>query len=373
MTVSTQNFSTLVSNMAAAVQARASQLVDLTIGSILRAVIEACAAAGLWLQSLVLQVAALTRLATSTGSDADSFVNDFGFSRVQAVGSTGPLYFSRATATSAATVPVGTQAQTADGTQTFQVTADSTNSAWNGSNGYTIPAGTVGITIPSQATTVGSASNVLANTVTLILSAIPYVNFVTNPSAMSGGADAQSDASLRVAFQNFIASLASATRTAINSAIADVPGVVAYNVGANVNPDGSSHPGYLTIVINDGTGNPSSTLIAAVQTAVSSVVADGITFGVFGPAITTANVAGTITVASGYVLATVEAQAEAAVSAYIASLGLGVTLAYTRLYQVIYDASPGITEVTGLTLNGGTSDLVATLNAVIAAGTVSIG
>jgi uncharacterized phage protein gp47/JayE len=373
MTVSTQNFATLVSNAAAAVQARATQLVDLTIGSILRAVIESCAAAGLWLQSLVLQVAALTRLATSTGADADSFVNDFGFSRIQAVGASGNIVFSRGTPTSAATIPVGTQVQTADGTQTFQVFADPTNAAWNGSNGYTLQAGTTSVSVPAQAITTGAASNVLAGTISLILSAIPFVNFVTNPTAMSGGADAQSDPSLRVSFQGFIASLASATSSAVKNAIGQVPGVLAFNVSPNVNPDGSSHPGFLTITINDGTGSPSTTLIAAVQAAVSAVVACGITFGVFGPTITTANVSATITVSAGNLLATVEAQAEAAVTAYINGLGLGATLYYSRLYQVIYDASPGITDVSGLTLNGGTSDLVAALNAALQAGTVSIG
>jgi hypothetical protein len=41
MQLALQNFSTLVQNMAAAVQSSAAQLIDLTIGSTLRAVLEA--------------------------------------------------------------------------------------------------------------------------------------------------------------------------------------------------------------------------------------------------------------------------------------------------------------------------------------------
>jgi hypothetical protein len=45
-----QNFSTLVSNAAAAVQGAAAQLLDLSVGSALRAVLEASASVSLWLQ-----------------------------------------------------------------------------------------------------------------------------------------------------------------------------------------------------------------------------------------------------------------------------------------------------------------------------------
>ena len=69
MQLSLQNFSTLVEGMAASVQGAAS-LLDLTVGSVLRAILEANAAVALWLQWLIVQVLATTRLATSTGGIA---------------------------------------------------------------------------------------------------------------------------------------------------------------------------------------------------------------------------------------------------------------------------------------------------------------
>ena len=54
MQLSLRTFNTLVQNMAAAVQAAATQLLDLTVGSTLRAVIEANASIALWMQWLVL-------------------------------------------------------------------------------------------------------------------------------------------------------------------------------------------------------------------------------------------------------------------------------------------------------------------------------
>ena len=62
--------------MAAAVQAAATQLLDLTVGSTLRAVLEANASVCLWMQWLILQVLRTTRAATSTGADLDSWMAD---------------------------------------------------------------------------------------------------------------------------------------------------------------------------------------------------------------------------------------------------------------------------------------------------------
>src|SRR5690348_7832551 len=101
------SFSSLVQNMAAYVQGSASQLLDLTVGSVLRAILEASASMALWLQWLVLQLLAITRLATSSGNDVDSFVNDFGLTRLPGVGATGTVTFGRFNNTPAAFIPVG--------------------------------------------------------------------------------------------------------------------------------------------------------------------------------------------------------------------------------------------------------------------------
>ncbi|MEF9481383.1 hypothetical protein [Ralstonia sp. 1B3] len=99
MSIQTQDWVTLVRNQVAAIQGYAKVLVDLTVGSVLRAVVEANAAVTVWLQGLILQVLAITRAATSSGSDLDTWMADFGLTRLAAVPATGSVTFSRFTVT----------------------------------------------------------------------------------------------------------------------------------------------------------------------------------------------------------------------------------------------------------------------------------
>jgi uncharacterized phage protein gp47/JayE len=105
MQLSLQTFSTLVQNMAASVQSAASQAFDVTVGSVVRAILEANASVALWMQWLILQVLQSTRAATSNGADLDTWMADFTLTRLPAVAATGNVTFSRYTATMPALVP----------------------------------------------------------------------------------------------------------------------------------------------------------------------------------------------------------------------------------------------------------------------------
>src|SRR5574340_1688790 len=105
--ITTQDFSTIVRTIVTAIQGGARTLVDLTVGSILRAVVEANAAVMLWLQGLILQLLATTRAATSSGADLDSWVADYGLTRLPAVAATGEGSFARYTATVRSGIPIG--------------------------------------------------------------------------------------------------------------------------------------------------------------------------------------------------------------------------------------------------------------------------
>lgn len=374
MTISTKNFATLRDEMIAAVQGQATALLDFTSGGVIRSIIEAIAGLTLWLQSLALQVAALTRAATSSGPDLDSFVNDYGFSRQGAVAAVTTVTLARFTPTAQAVVPPGAQVGTLDGTQAFQVTESDSNPAWSASlGGYVIPAGTQSVSgIPVQAVTPGSAGNVVIGAIGLLLTAIPGVDTVANTSPATGGADAQSDASLRVAFQQFILSLASATLAAIGFSISKVQTGLAYSIAENQNPDGSARQGYLTITVDDGSGSPPSALITSVYQSVDSARAAGIAFGVLPPTTIAANVVMTVTAAGGYSPAALATTVQSAIESYIASLTLGADLPYSKLTQIAFDASAGVSNVTGYTLNGGTADLNATASQKIVVGTVTV-
>ena len=95
MALNLLSFNTMVSNGAAAMQSACSSLLDLTVGSVLRAILEASASVGLWMQWLILKVLAMTRAATSTGEDLDSWMADFDLARLPGVAATGSVTFSR--------------------------------------------------------------------------------------------------------------------------------------------------------------------------------------------------------------------------------------------------------------------------------------
>ena len=363
----------LIAGMAAAIQARASGLLDLTIGSILRAVVESVADVSSWLTGLGLAVAALTRAATSTGADLDTFMADYGLTRLPADPSVGALTFSRFSTGLQAVVPVGALAQSADGSLQFQVTLDTTNAAYSATaGGYVAPVGTASVSVPATCLTAGAAGNVVAGAVSVIVQALPGVDTVTNPLPFASGADAESDAALRVRFPAYLGSLGKATPTAIGFALSELGPTVSYAIEENVNYDGSANPGHLTIIVDDGTGSPPTAFLASAGLAVEAYRAAGITYEVHGPTDLIANVALTVSVAPGYAASAVQAAVTTALGAFIASLTLGKPLRFSRLTQVAYDASPGVANVSAVSLNGGSADIIATGIQVIRAGALTI-
>lgn len=373
MAITAKSFSQLVSDQVAAVQGAASGLVDLTVGSILRSVVEANAAVILWLQGLILQLLSITRASTSAGADLDSWFADYGFTRLGAVGATGSVTFSRFTPTAAATIQVGTLVQTGDGAQQYAVVADGTNPAFDVStNSYTIAAGVTSLAVAVQAVTTGSGGNAAAGQINTLAQALPGIDTVTNAAPLSNGADAESDAAARSRFVAYIANLSRATKAAVAYAVTSIQQGVLYSLTENQDYAGNPKIGYFYVVADDGTGAPTSDFLATVYAAVDAVRPVTSTFGVFAPVVTTANVNMTITTDPAYSHPTLVATVQAALVAYINSLTVGQSLPYSRLAQIAYSASPGVLNVTATTLNSGTSDLVVDSQHVIKAGTVVV-
>ncbi|KHK58042.1 baseplate protein [Ralstonia sp. A12] len=361
MSIQTQDWVTLVRNQVTAIQGYAKVLVDLTVGSVLRAVVEANAAVTVWLQGLILQVMAITRASTSSGADLDSWMADFGLSRLAAVPATGTVTFSRFTTTQQVLVPLTAVVQTGDGTQQFNVTVDTTNPAYNALlGGYVIPAGAASVVVPVQAVVPGVAGNAVAGAVSTIVGAIVGVDTVTNAATFTNGADAEPDGAFRSRFIAYVASLSKATKTAIGSAIASIKQGLTYVILENQTYAGLQQNGTFIVIVDDGSGSPSSALLSSVSNAVDAVRPLTSTFYVYGPVVVNATVAMNIATAAGYTHQVITAQVQTALMNYVNSLPLGTTLAYSRLAQVAYDASPGVINVTSMLLNGGTTDLPAT-------------
>jgi len=367
-----QNFTTLVQNMAAGVQGGASQLIDLSIGSVLRALLEACASIALWMQWLILQVLSMTRAATSSGSDLDSWMADFSLTRLAGSPAAGFVTFSRYTVGIATTIPVGEQVRVGNGTQSFAVVAAPSNPAWNGANGYSLTASSAGVTVPVQALLPGSAGNVQPNAIQLITSPIPGVDTVTNSLAMTGGIDPESDAAFRLRFQLYINSRSLATGTAVAYAIASVQQGLRYAVLENVDTLGNPLPGNFCVVLDDGTGDPPASLISEAGAAIEAVRPIGATYAVNGPVVVEASVAMAVSTSNPLTAAQVKTQIQQNVTAWIAGLPIAGTLAISMIEAIAHNTDPSVVSVSETTINGADLNVTAPDNGVLLCSGVTV-
>jgi uncharacterized phage protein gp47/JayE len=389
MALNQQSFTTLVQQQVAAIQSAVAAIpsaiatfLSFVIGSLELARVEATAGVAMWLQSLVMQLLAVTRLSTSTGSDVDSFIADFGCPpREAAVQSTGQVLFARFTPTNAATIPAGTlsvgstafsggaMVQTADGTQPFQVIPDPTQTYWvSAQNAYVIPAGVTSAQVTVQASNAGTQGNVAAGSITTISTAIQGVDTVTNSNPFANGVNQETDAAVQARFQVYVQGLRAAIASAVESAIEGVQQGIQYEIVENQTLGGVTQYGFFYVIISPFTPQ----LHDAVYAAINAIRGLSITFAVYASTNLTANIAVSVTAAPGYTLAGVEAAVTTAIQNFIATIPLGGTLSWSQLYSVIWGVAGVVAPVTGLTINGGTSDLVATSQQVIVAGTIVV-
>lgn len=365
--LTTKNLSTLVSDQVAAIQSAASTLINFTVGSTLRAIVQAGSSVALWLQGLILQLLATTRLATSTGADVDSFLTDFNFFRLGAVQATGLVNYFRATPTIATAVPIGAIVASSDGTQTFSVVADPTNAAYSATfNSYPVAVGVASVLVTVKAVTGGTSANVSAGGISIMQTGVIGIDGVTNPSNFTTGVNAETDPAVKARFQNWMASLFNASESAILFAVASVN----QNLQATIIEQPNGNPKVL-VTVDDGSGAIPAALVNAASVAVNAVRAAGINVGVQAATKLTANVSANIATAAGYVHSTVVGQVALAMTAYINGVGLGNLVSYALL-SAAATSVPGVTDVTNLLLNGLNLDLVPTAQQTYKSGTVSV-
>lgn len=387
MTPGTKTFSQILQDFAAAAQGVCATLIDFVIGSITRAISEAQGGVALWLQGQILQVLVASRLSTavaaagannSVGPDVDSFVGDFGFERNAAIAAVGQVTFARFNTTNEAIIPAaqvvngviqpgGTVLQTADGTQSFTVIADNTQAAYSAAlNAYVINASAANCAATVQANNSGLQGNILAGTLTVIQTGIAFVDTVTNASAFSNGRNAETNGALQTRFTNTFGSLSLGTTPAILAAITAVNA----NLQATVQLSPLSFPA-VTVVVDDGSGNIPAGLLARAAAAVAATVADGISFAVLAATELTATIQMSITTAPGFNHSAVCAAVQTALANYIDGLGLGNPLDFFNLPAVAQGVA-GVTGVTSLSLNSGSSNIVPTPAQTIKSGTIAV-
>jgi uncharacterized phage protein gp47/JayE len=364
MDIPTRSFTDIVRDMSAAVTASAGGLIDISVGSVLRAIIEANGAIVLWVQWLVLLTLQTTRAATSSGVDLDSWMADFSLSRLPAAVASGAVTFSRYSGTTSAFVPVGTTIKTQDGSVSFAVVVDSSNPTWQATlNCYCLAAGVMSIDLPISAILAGSEGNVLANTITVVASAVPGIDFLNNALATVGGEDPEIDAALRVRFANFFAARSRATLDAIGYAITLVGSNLDYFIQENVDASGNSRLGNMLIVVSDGSGSMSDSLLSSLATSIEAVRPIGTTFSIQPPQIIQVQVSLSIVLPAQLSTASTQAALQSSIANYINMRPIGSTLSITRISQLAYQTEPLIINVSNVMLNDQAVDLAAPIAA----------
>lgn len=362
-----QSFATTVQTAIAGIQGRASKLINFSIGSTLRAIVEGFGGVFLWFQAMVLQLLLAIRLSTSIGTDVDTFVADFmpilpgtqttalpgGSPRLGAQPSSGQVTFSRFTASAAALfVPVGATIQSNDGLNTFAVVGDPTYATYSAiAQGYTLPSNITSLVVPVVNTVAGAAGNIAAGAISIITSTLTGIDAVINNAAFTNGADFESDSALKLRFSNYILGLSRGDLYGLTASLEGVAANIQFTVTEGYNYNGSYRQGYFFAVADDGSGNPGPSFINAMLAAANAVRPLGIQSDVFYPVILWATVAMQITTAPGFDHNTVVSQVSATIATNINSLGLGVDLPYSILAGWAYSVT-GVTKVSAVLLNG---------------------
>jgi uncharacterized phage protein gp47/JayE len=373
MQLSLQTFQQLLQRMSVAVQSSASQLVDLSVGSVLRAVLEANASIGLWIQWLIVQTLSMTRAATSSGSDLDSWMADFSLTRQPATAARGIATFSRLLTGTTTNIPAGTQVKTSSGNLAFEVAVDTRNAAWQAASGsYVLPLGVTAIDLPITATLPGSSGNVSAGVITAVATAVPGLDSVSNASALSGGFDAETDAKFRTRFRDYINSRSLATVTAIGYSIIALQQSLRYRLFENTDSTGAWSPGQFLIIVDDGSGYPSASVLANVYAVVDKVRPIGSSFMVRAPNVVSVDVAISLTGGAESLDAAVTSLVIAAVSDYINGLPIGGTLSTTRIAEVAYRIGQFQANILSVAIDDTAADLAAPDTGLLRAQSVKI-
>lgn len=370
MSFQIKDFLSIVASMVNYMRGATGKISDFNVGSVARTLVEAPA---IEIDQLYQQMLFGLRDAIP----AATYLS-FDFTAQPAKAAYGFLRFSLAApAAAAVTIPAGTQAQNAGGTLNYATNADAA-----------IAVGQSSVDVLATATTTGSAGNVDANTITVMVTGLSGVS-VTNPAAITTGTDPETDDARKIRFIAYVTNLARGTGSAIvygaqSAQITNSAGQVTEYVKfcTLVEPYVTDHTqpvGLVNVFIHNGSGNTSAALVALAQkiidgyddaagTPVPGYKAAGVICTVAAATETAVTITGTLGYAGGAVTATVAAAAMAAVTSYITGLGIGQPVLFAELIALVM----AVSGVTDITLTTPTADIAIAANAKAMPGTVTL-
>lgn len=250
--------------------------------------------------------------------------------------------------------------------------------------GVTIPGGG-SIDVPVTAVTPGSAGNVAANSITILLSPVGddthSISAITNPLASTGGADVESDEDFRtrilLAFQGAQGSGTVADYEEWALAYAGVGNVTVTPIW--------SGPGTVLVTITDANNKPvSAGVVSGLQALLDPVAGQGRGLAPIGasvtvttPTLVTANISATIVPDAGYSLtgtgSTIAIQQDIndAISGYIDTLAPGQPVILQHVVAAFFEVV-GVHDVSLVKINTVAANLAISSSQVAQTGTITL-
>ena len=290
---------------------------------------------------------------TAQGMYLDYHAETRGITRGAAEKAAGVIRFAAADkVTAACPIEKGTVCMTAEGVR-FETTEDAA-----------IAVGSQWVDVPAQAAEAGAGGNVIAGTVTL-LSAMPVgVVQCTNPTAFSGGCDAESDEALRGRVLASYQRLPNGANAAYYEQEAmRYPGVAAAKAVGRARGIGT-----VNVVIATHAGVPDAALLAAVETDLQKKREIAVDVKVLAPTVETVAVTAALKAAPGYTFAEAKAGAQSALEALFTGELLGKSVTTARLLTLLC----GVEGVENVHLTAPAADVAVGSTELPMLGTVTI-
>lgn len=239
----------------------------------------------------------------------------------------------------------------------------------------------VGETISNEvgaiAENVGLEYNVKENTITIIESNLSAeIVSVTNPKQAVGGTDAETQTQMLKRFKYFINGLQGSNRYGIMAGVLGVEGVRSVSIDEHFPPKSDIYN--FTVYVDDGTGSLSQDLKNTVTDLINGndteenpgLRAAGTNVEVSAATIVSINIELTATI---YRVEEARVQNDITVKLqeYINGLGIHENVVLSSII-VLLKQIPGITDISGLTVNGSTDNIVIGVNQIARFGSVDI-
>ncbi len=227
-----------------------------------------------------------------------------------------------------------------------------------------LAAGSVTVSAPARAVSGGSAGNAAAGYINTMVSEVAGINYVTNPSAFSGGTDPESDGDYRARILAGIGRLEGFGSAGYYEGIAlEQAGVKSAQAGI---PEGSA--GAAVYVWGDGEAVPEEA-VGELQEKLNGMCPLGVTVTAQVAATKKVAVGATLRMRQGADYSAASAAVTAAIKEWLGKRSVGESVYMADIQRVILDADPGVGRVEFLSAS---KDHEGELGVVPIAGMVSL-